>query len=79
MARQTLVAWLLPAADELARGADVVAVDDRTVTVVADAPGESKQEPAMSTGRIELRLIFTKDGPLAERQLVRSDSYKLLL
>ncbi len=76
---QARVPWLLPAADQLARGADVAVVDDRTVAVVPHPSDESNQDEAKPTVRIELRLVFAGDGRLAERQLVRSDSHQVLL
>ncbi|NLS94449.1 MAG: hypothetical protein GXX96_20015, partial [Planctomycetaceae bacterium] len=88
VARQ-LIPWLLPSAEELARGADVVAVDDRTVAVVPQTHTNPTRErgqqthsqaaPDLQVEQTELRLIFAADGRLAERQIVRSGSGEILL
>jgi tetratricopeptide (TPR) repeat protein len=55
---ETLVPWLLSPAEDLAHGADLEAVDNRTVAVIPH------------TGTYILHLIFSEDGRLAERRLV---------
>jgi len=52
-----LVPWALPAPEALARDADVVRLDDRTVAVVPDAEGAPTEE-----------LVFAPDGRLAARR-----------
>lgn len=86
---QQLIPWLLPSAEELARGADLVAVDDCTVAVVPQThanPTREREQPTHSQAtsdpqveQTELRLIFAADGRLAERQIVRSGSDEILL
>ncbi len=71
-AARALVPWLLPSPEELALGADVTAIDERTVAVTAHG-AEKDQEPGL-----QLRLIFAEEGRLCERQLVEADSEKVL-
>ncbi len=71
-AARALVPWLLPSPEELALGADVTAIDDRTVAITAHRAGED-QGAAM-----QLRLLFASDGRLCERQLLEADSEKVL-
>ncbi|HZY87406.1 MAG TPA: hypothetical protein VFE78_21395, partial [Gemmataceae bacterium] len=71
-----LVPWLVPPAEDLARGADLEAVDARTVAVVPHKPSKSAgDEPKKS---LRLLLIFGDDGRLAERRLVAMPDNKLL-
>ncbi len=57
-----LVPWLVPAAEDLAKGADLRAIDARTVAVVP-----SGLEPEQEHRRLEL--VFAAAGRLAERRL----------
>ncbi len=70
------VPWLVPPAEDLARGADLVAVDDHTVAVVPHAAG--KDGSAKPKKSLRLLLIFAEDGRLAERRLVEMPSDKAL-
>jgi len=77
------VPWALPPAEDLARGADVKLVDERTVAIVpfkrkgSEARGEGsvpsgKVEKESNTSRwLEVHLVFGGDGRLSERQVVR--------
>ena len=85
---ESLVPWLLPSVEELARGADVLAVDDRTVAVVpkleAAADSSAAKLPAKESDRpkaavFESHFVFGDDGRLVERRLVVSESQKVLL
>jgi tetratricopeptide (TPR) repeat protein len=86
---QRLIPWLVPSADELALGADVVALDDRTLAVIPHIHTNPKRErgqpthspttPKRQRDPVELRLVFRETGPLAERQLLRPDSDEILL
>jgi ferric-dicitrate binding protein FerR (iron transport regulator) len=71
------VPWLVAHAPDLARGADVVLVDDHTVGVVPHRRGEDaeKKEPRY----LQLQLVFGADGQLAERQLVEMPARKVHL
>jgi tetratricopeptide (TPR) repeat protein len=80
-----VVPWAVPPAEDLARGADLKIVGDRTVAVVphyeatllkaskktqgADAPRSPEGAPR-SPSWVRLHLVFGGDGRLAERQLV---------
>jgi predicted Zn-dependent protease len=61
-----LVPWLVPPAEDLARGADLVAVDEHTVAVVPHAARAEGQEKPHA----RLLLVFGADGRLTERRLV---------
>jgi ferric-dicitrate binding protein FerR (iron transport regulator) len=62
-----LVPWILPPADELARGADVQLASERTVSIV----------PHGERGQV-LHLVFANDGRVAERRLVELPSGKIV-
>lgn len=73
-----LLPMLLPPAEDLARGADLVLVDAHTVAVVPHrkkdlATGENKQPPSY-----QIHLVFGADGHLAERRLVEMPDSKVL-
>ncbi len=63
----TIVPWLLPSADELARGADLTLIDDRTVAVVPT-----------SESSLVLHLVFGDAGQLAERRYIDTGTNKVL-
>ncbi|HZY87780.1 MAG TPA: VIT domain-containing protein, partial [Gemmataceae bacterium] len=71
-----LVPWLVPPAEDLARGADLEAVDAHTVAVVPHTP--SKNSTDKPTKSLRLLLVFGDDGWLAERRLVAMPDNKLL-
>ena len=87
-----LVPWALPPAEDLAHGADVVSVDQRTVAIVppelAEPPRHhvpmvggttSARSPAFRQNRSSVtHLVFAPDGRLAERQLVAMPSNAIL-
>ncbi|HEV3146454.1 MAG TPA: hypothetical protein VGZ47_21385, partial [Gemmataceae bacterium] len=58
---QSLIPWLLPAVDDLARDADVLAYGSNTVAIVPHG-----KAPA----RVEIHLVFDSDGRLQERRWV---------
>src|SRR5262249_53257487 len=57
-----LVPWVLPHAEDLARGADLVMAGKRTVAIVPHRSNDRKH--------IRLQLVFAEDGRLAEQQVV---------
>src|SRR5581483_10373279 len=65
------VPWLVLDADEMARGADLRLVDEKTVAVV---PHGADKLPKTADGKemsyVRVHLVFA-DGRLAERQLVQ--------
>jgi ferric-dicitrate binding protein FerR (iron transport regulator) len=84
-----LIPWALPPAEDLARGADLLAVDEKTVAIVPHATAqEGADVSAASSGqnahgqearaREVCRLLFADDGRLAERQWVEEPSGKVL-
>ena len=60
-----LVPWALPPVEDLARGADVLAVDDHTVAVTAP------ERPCV-------QLVFVDEGRLAERQITDKPAGRIL-
>jgi predicted Zn-dependent protease len=76
------IPWFVAPPEDLARGADVKLVDERTVDIVphhgAAKPTKKKDgaEPAPIT--FHIRLVFA-DGMLAQRQLVEMPKNKVLL
>jgi hypothetical protein len=70
------VPWAVPPAEDLARGADLRALDERTVAVEPHGAG-AKDREGKPRPYVELRLVFA-EGRLAERQLVRVPSGKVL-
>jgi RNA polymerase sigma factor (sigma-70 family) len=83
-----LIPWALPPAEELARGADVVSIDDHTVAIVPQALQEppkggttNVRSPAFrrKPSLVCTHLVFAPDGRLAERQLVEMPSGKTLV
>ncbi len=64
---QAVLPWLVPPAEDLARGADVRSVDDHTVAVVPHG-----EKPARA-----LHLVFS-GGRLVERRVVEADSKKVV-
>ncbi len=68
-----LVPWLVPAAEDLARGADVSYLDAHTVAVVPHAfPGIRPE------ARVRTELVFAADGRLVERRSVELPGGKVL-
>ncbi len=81
-----LVPWVLPPAEDLAYGADIVSVSERTVAIVLHdnlpspvigrgAGGEGGLKPRVPS--LSTRLVFAADGRLAERQLVGMPAGKI--
>jgi hypothetical protein len=69
-----LVPWLLPPVEDLARGADLKDIGERTVAIVPQ--GEKPTEDGKPIFRVHL--VFAADGRLAERQLVEMPGAKVL-
>jgi ferric-dicitrate binding protein FerR (iron transport regulator)/tetratricopeptide (TPR) repeat protein len=70
-----VVPWLVPPAEDLARGADLVAYD-HTVAVVPHRAGKNDSDKPRKS--LRLLLIFAEDGRLAERRLVETPADKAL-
>jgi tetratricopeptide (TPR) repeat protein len=75
-----MIPWVLPPAEDLAHGADLKLVDERTVAIVPHESkvqsSESKVQPKAKT--IEVHLVFGNDGRLAERRIMEMPGKKTL-
>lgn len=71
-----LAPWLVPPAEDLARGADLESPDERTVVIVPHAVREGNEKPA---AYLTVLLLFAPDGRLAERRLVLEPAGKTIL
>src|SRR5262245_15833428 len=78
--------WALPRVEDLALGADMVAVNDNTVALIPHAMPTSrnsskktlpKEEKGESTG--QMRFVCAADGALAEIQIVEMPAAKILV
>ncbi len=65
-----LVPWLLPSANELARDADVIAIDERTVAIVPVTLPSDVSNSKSQRSQLRLHLIFDTEARLIERQLM---------
>ena len=74
-----LVPWVVPAPEELARGADLLMVDRHTVAVVPHGTDNLKDADGKPRKYAVVRLIFDTDGRPAERRLIEMPSRKTLL
>ncbi len=86
----SLVPWLLPTVEDLARDADLLAINERTIAIVPR--GAKPAPPRVANGQNEkaeeaqsklthfwsIHLIFAEDGRLAERRLVAMPAGKVL-
>jgi ferric-dicitrate binding protein FerR (iron transport regulator) len=70
--------WLLPPADDLARGADVKRLDAQTVVVTPRGAAGRRDAKGKAVPYVELRLFFASDGRLSERRLVLMPEGKAL-
>ena len=81
-----LLPWALPPVEDLACGADIVSIGERTVAIVPHdnlpspvigrgAGGEGGSKPRVLS--LRTRLVFAADGRLAERQLVEMPAGKI--
>ncbi len=66
-----LIPWALPPAEDLARGADLKALDDKSVVIVPHGIPRLKSRDGQPPEHVRMLLIFASDGRLAERRLVR--------
>jgi len=89
-----MLPWLLPLVEDLAIGADVTAIDERTVAITPRraggvsplvAPPETPgglRPPLAESGKpvryLQLRLVFAADGQLEQQQLVEMPAGKVL-
>ena len=73
-----LAPWVVPSADDLARGCDVLAVEERTFAVVPRGMAGQKNAKGKPISYVGLHLVFAEDGRLAERRLVEMPAKKTL-
>jgi hypothetical protein len=74
-----MVPWVVPPAEELARGADLQVVGGRTVVIV---PHQAHRKDAASAKRkqetLQVHLVFGEEGRLIERKVVRMPKGEVL-
>src|SRR5262249_25924251 len=74
------IPWLVPPAEDLARGADVKYIDEHTIAIVPPGLKSTPSEPGRLSPRyVALHLLFAEDGRLAERRLVAMPSKKVIV
>jgi tetratricopeptide (TPR) repeat protein len=74
-----VVPWALPPADDLARGADLKLVGDRTVAIVPHGVDSLKDKDGKQIDYLQVHLVFGDDGRLAERQVLSMPKAEMLL
>lgn len=78
-ALRSLVPWVVPPAEDLARGADLRLTGDNTVSLVPLGADKARDDEGKLLPYRRLDLLFTADGRLSERRLVAVPSGKALL
>ncbi|MBV9124538.1 MAG: hypothetical protein JO112_14365 [Planctomycetes bacterium] len=73
-----LVPWLLPPAEDLAHGADLTCMDNRTVAITPRDADSARDADGKPVPYLQTRLLFAADGRLTERRLVEMPSGKVL-
>jgi tetratricopeptide (TPR) repeat protein len=73
-----LVPWFIPPAEDLARGADLKAIDERTLAIVPHGVESLKDDKGKPISYADVHLVFV-NGLLAERQIVEMPAKKVLL
>ena len=79
--RQTLTAmapWVLPEAEDLAHGVNVLSVDERTVALSPVGAEGAKDADGKPLTYARVHLVFAEGGRLAERRVVEMPSGKTL-
>jgi predicted Zn-dependent protease len=79
-----LVPWVLPPAEDLARGADVRRVGERTVAIIPHGADFKPTPPGIfgppkPINWEQEHLLFAEDGQLVERQVLEMPANKVLL
>ncbi len=74
-----LTPWALPPAEDLARGADVEAVDAHTVALVPLGAKTRRTKDDNPAPYYRLKLLFADDGRLVERRLEEAPAGKVAL
>jgi tetratricopeptide (TPR) repeat protein len=71
-----LVPWTLPPAEDLAHGADLKCIGERTVALIPHAVQPAKGKAGKPAVSWQVHLTFAADGRLAQRRLVEMPSNK---
>jgi tetratricopeptide (TPR) repeat protein len=69
----------IPPAEDLARGADLKAIDRRIIAIVPHGATTAKDADGKPAAYVRVHLVFGTDGRLAERQIVRMPKGEILL
>jgi ferric-dicitrate binding protein FerR (iron transport regulator) len=72
-----LVPWLLPAAQELARGADIKTIAQNMIAIVPMKTKPSLKKSGKQT-EVHVHLAFASDGRLEERRLIEMPAGKVI-
>jgi hypothetical protein len=73
-----LVPWAVPGAEDLAHGADLRHIGDRTVALIPHGAASKKTAGGKPVLYRRIHFVFARDGSLAERQIVRMPEKKIL-
>jgi ferric-dicitrate binding protein FerR (iron transport regulator)/tetratricopeptide (TPR) repeat protein len=76
LARQ--LPWLVVPPEDLAHGADLKRIAENTVAVIPHSDGQDKDQDGQPRPHLEVHLVFSPAGPLAERRVVAMPANKLL-
>src|SRR5262249_48563539 len=71
--------WILLSADDLAHGADLKCIGERTVAILPIGGASAKGTGRKPTGSRCIHLLFAANGTLAERRLIELPAGKTLL
>jgi len=74
-----MIPWVLPPAEDMARGADLIAVDKQTIAIVPRGVEKAKDENGKPITYRRWHLLFDDDGRFAERRLVEMPSGKTVV
>jgi tetratricopeptide (TPR) repeat protein len=73
-----LVPWALPRPEDLAHGADLRRIADRTVALIPDGAAGRKDRAGKPVPYRRFLFVFARDGRLAEKQLVLMPANRIL-
>jgi hypothetical protein len=73
------VPWVVPPAEDLARGADLRLVGERTVAIVPHGADEAKAADGKPATYARVHLLFAEDGRLTERHVILMPKGETLL
>jgi ferric-dicitrate binding protein FerR (iron transport regulator) len=67
----TVVPWVVPPAEDLARGADLKRIGERTVAIIPHGAATEKDKDGILLPYYAIHLLFAGDGELVEKRLIR--------